>query len=313
MPLSTSSSSSRLHGRRTRFSIWAIIVGIALIGAGSEAATIFGVHRVSKILGRTMQEYRDSQTLGRYSPLEKPTMLLVGNSLLLEAVNYPALKNALSAEYDVHRLVFEQTEYLDQYYVLRSLFRNGARPHDVVLCTSVAHFIGNDTRGEFMARYMDPIDIASLGRSQHMDATTISSLMFAHWSDWFAYRAETRKVLLGHVMPDVTELATKLGWRPAQPVIPETVRVKAAPRLTELKRLCDEHGSRLTILVPPSIGQDHAEVLASMGKIAGVRVLIPEQPGTMNSALFRDGFHLNPAGADIFTAKLESELAIPAQ
>ena len=114
-------------------------------------------------------------------------------------------------------------------------------------------------------------------------------------------------------MPDVTELATKLGWRPAQPVIPETVRVKAAPRLTELKRLCDEHGSRLTILVPPSIGQDHAEVLASMGKIAGVRVLIPEQPGTMNSALFRDGFHLNPAGADIFTAKLESELAIPAQ
>ncbi len=63
-------------------------------------------------------------------------MLLFGNSLLLEGVDYPALRNALSDEYDVHRLIFEQTEYLDQYYVLRRLFRHGARPHDVVLCIS---------------------------------------------------------------------------------------------------------------------------------------------------------------------------------
>jgi hypothetical protein len=312
MPSSTSSSETRAQERKTIRSIGVLLVGIVLIGLASEVATAFGVHRVSKIMGRTLEEYRDSQTLQSYSAAAKPTMLLFGNSLLLEGVDYPALKNALSEEYDVHRLVFEQTEYLDQYYVLRRLFRHGVRPHDVVFCTSVQHLIGNDTRGEFMAQYMDPIDIASLGRRRHMDATTISSLMFAHWSGWFAYRAETRKVVLGHVMPDVRDLATTLGSRPASRISPDEVRVKAAPRLRELKALCDQYGSRLTILVPPSLAQDHAEILTFLGEDAGIRVLIPEQPGAMNASFFRDGFHLTPAGAAIFTAKLQSELADPA-
>jgi hypothetical protein len=313
MPLSTSNSESRWHKRNTDRSIFAIVLGILFIMLASEGATVFGIRRISKIMRRTTQEYRDSEHLKDFSESGTPTMLLLGNSLLLEGVDYPTLRSVLSDEFEIHRLVFEQTEYLDQYYVLRRLFRHGARPQYIVLFTSVNQFIDNGTRGDFMSRYIDSIDIISLGRRQHAGATALSSSMFAHWSEWFAYRAETRKVLLGRIMPDVGTLAMTLGVRPVASISPEQIRVESSSRLKELKELCDQYGSRLAIVVPPLLEQEHADDLKLAGKDADVRVLIPVPPGTMHASLFRDGFHLNAAGAAIFTAKLRSELAAQAR
>jgi len=113
-------------------------------------------------------------------------------------------------------------------------------------------------------------------------------------------------------MPDMRDLATAFGRRRAPRVDPEEVRLKTEPRLRELKDLCDQYGSRLTIVVPPSPRQNNDPVLASAGNSAGIRTLIPEEPGAMDFSFFRDGFHLNPTGAAVFTAKLQSQLAIPA-
>lgn len=307
-----------MHTDRTHRSIWVLVIGLVIIGLVSEVVTTIGIYRASKIMRRTEQEFRDSERLRSYSASGKPTMLLYGNSLLLEGIDYPEFRDALSKEYDVHRLVFEQTQYLDQYYLLRSLLRHGCRPHDLVLVTSVDHFIGNGTRGDFMARFMDAVDVTSLGRRQHVDATTLSSSLFAHWSAWFAFRAETRKVLLGKIMPDARDMATVLAWRKAEIVGPDVVRAKAAPRLKELKELCDQYGIRLTIVVPPVIltkavweTKDNPAALASAGAEVGVPVLVPEQPGDMAADLFRDGYHLTPDGARIFTAKLQSEIVTP--
>jgi hypothetical protein len=179
-----------------------------------------------------------------------------------------------------------------------------------VLCTSVDHLLESDTRGEFMSRFMDVRDIAALGHRQHLDATTLSGLMFAHWSEWYAFRAETRKAVLGAAMPNVRDLATTLGWRTARPVTADEVRNNAQPRLQELKVLCDQYGVRLTVLVLPSLIEDHDDVLISLGRSDGVPVLVPEQPGALGPTLFRDGLHLNQAGASIFTAKLTSAFSM---
>ena len=294
--------------KRARRSIWAILLGLLLTALAAELFTVLAIHYVSKIGRRTLQEYGDAQRLATRSASGRPTMLLLGNSLLLAGVDYPTLRNQLSPQYDVHRLVFEQTEYLDQFYVLRTLLRNGMRPHYVVLCTSVNHLIGNENRGEFMSRFMEARDVASLGRRQHLDATTLSGLMFAHWSQWYAFRAETRKAVLGAVMPKVPEMAMILGLRPAPPVSADEIRYKAEPRLRELKSLCDQYGVRLAILVPPARRQDHADIVVSLGEHIGIPVLVPEPGGAMGADLFGDGFHLNRAGAEIFTAKTQSEL-----
>ena len=191
MPSSTSSSKAirrtdkaGIRNWTSYHSIWLILAGVCLIGVASEAVAFFGLHRISKIQHRIDEEYRDSLSLPAHSAAGTPTMLLLGNSLLLEGVDLGSLQTAVAGKYAVHRLVIEQTEYLDLYYVLRKVFRSGARPHDVVLCLSVAHLITDDTRGEFMARYMDAIDVAALGRRKHLDATSTSNYFFAHWSDW---------------------------------------------------------------------------------------------------------------------------------
>jgi hypothetical protein len=315
MPSSTSSSeaiaradTASVRSRASDRSIWVILAGICLIGVTFEAIAVFGLHRMSRIEHRIDEEYRDVLALPAYSSANTPTMLLLGNSLLLEGVDLDSLRTSVAGKYDVHRLVIEQTEYLDLYYVLRKLFRSGSRPHDVVLCLSVPHLIADDNRGEFMARYMDTVDVAALSRRKGMDATTTSNYFFAHWSDWYANRAEIRKFVLGAILPDARDLATVLGYRPAPKIPIAEIEAKSAPRLLELKELCDQYGSRLTILVPPSLREDNVESLVKVGDKLGVRVLVPEPTSEANRSMFRDGVHLNPAGAQIFTTKLGSEL-----
>jgi hypothetical protein len=309
MPLFTSSSDRGPEDLKNRRSIWLILVGIVIIGLACEAITQSWFHRASKINLRIAQEYRDVSALRPYSASGEPTMVLLGNSLLLEAVDYSDLKSDLAHQYDLHRLAFEQTEYLEQYYLLRTLLRNGSRPHYVVLCISGNHLIGDEIRGEFMDRYLDAVDVASLGMRRHLDSTTMSSQLFAHFSDWFANRGEIRKFVLGTAMPDVRSLTTVLAWQPAVSVSNEEARRKAEPRLREFKALCDQYGVRLIVLVPPAIRDVDASTLSSVAKTLDIPLLMPEKPGEMSPALFRDGFHLTPTGAKIFTEKVRSQLA----
>ena len=114
---------------------------------------------------------------------------------------------------------------------------------------------------------------------------------------------------MARVMPDVGGLTTVLGFRPAPALSESEVRLKSEARLRELKTLCDEYGARLTIVIPPTLSkEDHAEVVSALGRELGIRVLIPVKAGTMEKSLFRDGFHLNSSGAEVFTAKLVSVL-----
>ena len=309
MHLFTSNSDREPEDLRNCWSIWLILAGIVIIGLACEVATQSWFHRASKIDRRITQEYRDVRALRPYSASGEPTMLLLGNSLLLEAVEYSDLKSALAQQYDLHRLVFEQTEYLEQYYLLRTLLRNGSRPRYVVFCTSGYHLIGDDLRGEFMDRYLDTVDIASLGMRKHQDSTTMSSHFFAHLSDWFANRGEIRKFVLGTAMPDVRNLTTVLAWQPASSISKEEARRKAEPRLREFKALCDQYGVRLIVLIPPSIRDVDATTLASIAKTLDIPLLFPEKPGEMSRTLFRDGFHLTPTGAKIFTDQVRSGLA----
>lgn len=108
-------------------------------------------------------------------------------------------------------------------------------------------------------------------------------------------------------MPDVRDLTVVQvrGLLPKSQL--QKVRLREEPRPRELKTLSDSCGSRLIILVPPTLGEDHADVLVELGAQMDIPVLVPEKPGTMPRSLFHEGFHLNPTGARLFTAKLESE------
>ena len=48
--------------------------------------------------------------------------------------------------------------------------------------------------------------------------------------------------------------------------------------------------------------------VARAGRAAGMPVLIPVAPGELGPSYFKDGFHLNQRGAEIFTARLVEAL-----
>jgi hypothetical protein len=73
-----------------------------------------------------------------------------------------------------------------------------------------------------------------------------------------------------------------------------------------LKRLTDAYGTRLVILLPAVLeAQDGAQGFLRAAGTAGVPTLRPVASGELGPQLYRDaGFHLNPAGASIFTDRL---------
>jgi hypothetical protein len=303
MPSSISSS-------RARAAIAMLFAGILLLGALAEASATVGLSRISKIQRRIDVEAASALHLQRLGAGEKPTLLLVGNSLLLEGIDFPEFKRLIAGRYDAHRFVIEQTAYTDWYFGLKRLFRHGSQPSELVLALSVGQMLGDVTRGEFSARYMlDIRDFPEAARREHLDATTASNFLFAHYSGWLASRSDIRKWVLNRLLPDAAELATVLGFRPAPPFSPRMVQSEIPFRLAELRALCQEYGVKVTLLVPPAADSEDGSALVSrIGAQTGVSVLVPAKPAEFPKDLFRDGFHLNPKGADRLTSMVATVL-----
>jgi len=72
---------------------------------------------------------------GRDSTVESE-ILLVGNSLLNEGVDFPQFTADMPTKWRIKRLVIESTTYIEWYYGLGRIFRDGARPDLVCLMLS---------------------------------------------------------------------------------------------------------------------------------------------------------------------------------
>ena len=172
MPLSISSSDpAATQSRATRALIWLLCI-LALLYGLVELAAGVGFPRISRIQRRITGEYRQARTLG---PVQngKPTLLLLGNSLLLEGLNYPKLRAGLAPEYEVSRFIVEQTQYFDWLFGLKRLFREGSRPRIVLLCLSTNHLLSPAVRGEYFAHFQMAAGDSSV---------TISSILDRLWA-----------------------------------------------------------------------------------------------------------------------------------
>ena len=311
MPLSISSSEIQVkHTRDAQSAMFALVACLVILGAVAELASVWGLPRASRIQRRINAEASDSLHLPPIGGNGRPTLLLLGNSLLLEGVNFPELKTLVATRYDAHRFVIEQTTYLDWYFALKRIFRHGSRPSRVVLCLSVGQLMADMTRGDFTAHYaMDIEDLPELARREHLDATAASNLLFAHYSGWLGARTEMRKFFLARILPDAGALANVLGFQPAPLFRPELLRALTPGRLLEMQALCRQNGAEFVFLLPPVVTTaDGSALLSQVGLETGVPVVTPVRPAEFSRALFRDGFHLNNAGAESFTGKLAGSL-----
>jgi len=306
VPSSTSNSDLRAATR----AIAVLLTGLLLYCAGLELVTRKGFSRVSRTQRRIYQDLSDSKSLAPRTSNRQPTVLVVGNSLLLDGVDRVSLKKDLAPNYQVTLLPIENTQFEDWYFGLHRLFAEGSRPGIVVICLSTRQMMSRATDGEYFAYYlMQERDLLAVKRESQLDNTNTSAYFFANRSGWLGSRAQIRNWLLQEIMPNLEHL---IGVFPGKtPPMPPKEQVVAGvlPHLLSLNQLCNSNGIRLVVLVPPTLSHDDASAeIQDAAALEGIPVLVPLRPSDVSPDEFHDGFHLNPRGAARFTHRLASDL-----
>ncbi len=306
MPSSTSNSDLRAASR----AIAVLLTGLFLYCGTLEVVTRLGFSRVSRIQRRIYQDLTAAKSLAPRASNEQPTMLVVGNSLLLDGVDRASLKKELAPQYQVTLLPIENTQFEDWYFGLRRLFAEGSRPSVVVVCLSTRQMMSRATDGEYFAYHlMQGRDLLAVRRESLLDNTMTSAYFFANRSDWLGSRAQIRNWLLQEIMPNLEHL---IWFFPGKtPPMPPKDQVAAGtlPHLAALHQLCEANGVHLVALVPPTLSHDDASAAVQDSSAReGIPVLIPLRPNDVTPGEFYDGFHLTPRGAARFTDHLASEL-----
>jgi hypothetical protein len=318
MPLSTSNSEGasglpplQPAGRpmSARTGIFALLTGLALILLGLELSSPLILTRLSRIERRVEKETLAARDLRPLTQDGRPTVLLAGNSLLIEGVQLDALRDSLASQYEVSRLAIEQTHYLDWYFGLRRLLEQGSHPSVIVLSLATDQLASRFTLGEsFAHRQMSARDFPIVVREAKLDKTTASTYLFAHWSNWLADKGFIRQDVLILLVPHFRELAARIADHGPHVGDPSVLLGMAQQRLPELHDLAQTYAVQIVLLVPPTLTQDHSQQVQELGQQAGVPVWVLSPPGEFAKDLFLDGFHLNLQGSEIFTARLADRI-----
>jgi hypothetical protein len=311
MPSSTFSSEAppaaageRHYGR----AIGLALAAAALLWAGLEATTYAGLKGISKIEHRKVSEHAAARGM-RPAQGNTPTVLLMGNSLLLEGVAYPEIRALAAPHVQVTRFVLENTSYYEWYFGIRKLLAEGSRPGVLMLCLSPSQLIGSSMGSDYAKHYFFlPGDLYAASRAAGYDLTQASSLAFSQFSFYYARRNTLRTLLLREIAPAYWDMAHSLtSPKPKFPPSGEVERI-AEQRLRALGDEAAKVGSRFVFLIPPGFGDGEREVVAAGAK-AGAEVMAPIHLGALAPAYFSDGFHLNAEGARVFTKALSEQLA----
>jgi len=97
-----------------------------------------------------------------------------------------------------------------------------------------------------------------------------------------------------------------------QPAVPplHQFQTTANSRLEQLSELCQAHGAKLIILVPPTpSSEDAVRQMTIAAQNTGVDTLVPIDPTALSAKYYQpDELHLNPEGAALFTSALATFL-----
>jgi hypothetical protein len=264
--------------------------------------------RISNIQQRIASDEREVESIKTMSADAAPTILLVGNSLLLRGLAYPKIKKDLPPDARPVRFVIENTEYLDWFYGLRQLFAKGVKPTKVMLCLNLGQTLSHSVLDDSAWHLFGRRDLLAISRNAGMDTTQTSSLIFAHWSAFYAGREGIRNYILNITAPGYAAELHRLAMHP--PFLPAEGKtlIQARERLHSLNELCWQNGVQFVLLVPPALGNRN-DLLIQAANLEGVDVDAPIASGTLGPEFFRaDRFHLNEKGAEIFTDAIVRDL-----
>jgi len=288
-----------------------VLAGIcASLLAMIEISSIYLLKHHSPTYARISRQYSEAMTIRPAGPGEPANVLMVGNSLLLHGVELDRLRTLTSERMNIYPIFLEATGYYDWLYALRGLFRQGARPQAVVLGVGVNYFLADGVRQDYAPMvFFSAGDTLAVSSDLHLDRTATSNLLLAHSSTFWDTRSAIRTQVLSHVVPHLEDLFMLVNQRPTVPEGREFEEI-VMPRLQRMQELCEAHGAKLILLVPPTLSSESAiGEMAYAAHKAGVDVSIPIDPAALSANFYqRDGMHLNSQGAVVFTSALAKDL-----
>src|SRR5256885_10461149 len=147
------------------------------LGALELAARLLLPH-LSQAQHRIAADYRVARSLPRRWPDGSASVLIVGNSLLVDGIDRVDLQRRMPG-YHVALYPVEGTLYLDWYFGLRRLFSEGSRPSLVILAVWVRRVLSGSTHGEgFPRSLMDMRDLSEGARAAEVNTMATRSDFF---------------------------------------------------------------------------------------------------------------------------------------
>ena len=275
-----------------------------------EIASVYLLNHRSATYARISRQYDEALKIRPAGAGEPPSVLMVGNSLLLHGVQVNRLQEMTSSRMRIHPVFLEATGYYDWLYALHGLFLRGARPQVVVLGVGVNYFLENGVRQDYAPMmFFNARDTLAVASDLKLDRTATSNLLLAHASTFWDTRSAIRMQVLNHMVPHLEDLFSLVNQKPAVPEGREFAKM-TIPRLQRLRELCEANGARLILLVPPTLDSENAvNRMAAAAQATGVEVSVPIDPATLSAKFYQpDGMHLNRDGAMLFTSALAKDL-----
>jgi hypothetical protein len=288
-----------------------LVVICAIFVVGLEIFSFYLVKHHSFTYARVSRQYSEAIKVRPSRPGEPTSVLLVGNSLLLYGVDLDRLHELTSGRMRIYPIFLEATGYYDWLYGLRRLFRQGAKPQVVVVGLPVDLFLGSGVRQDYSPLMLfDARDVLGVASDLRLDNTATSNLLLEHSSTFWDRRSALRAEVLRRIVPHLEDLFSLIRTAPTIPSQSEFETI-AISRLRTLRELCEAHGAKLIILVPPTPSSESAvRQMAIASQKAGVQTFVPIDPGALSARFYqRDALHLNPEGAALFTSALATDLS----
>jgi hypothetical protein len=171
---------------------------IAVLLAGLEVFARVIVEPHSKVQRMVNEEYQTAVHLRKTPGSKTKNILIVGNSLVGQGIDFGALQQNLPADWKAHRFWIANTYYMDWYFGLRRLFAEGSRPDVVAIIFPALHLCVSTIRGDYFSHYlMQTQDLMQVRTQLGLDRTTTANLLFARFSKFYAIRSEIRKFSAG--------------------------------------------------------------------------------------------------------------------
>lgn len=304
----SNSDTPAFHAATWGIRVWLLC---ALTACGLlEVGTRYGLPLINSNMRRFHNELAAATRMGQNTETNQASILFLGNSLTLSDIDLGSMQVELGSRNSVVRWAVDDTNYLDWLFGLKRVFRAGGRPRVVVVGGKSGHFLAAHVRDHYFAHYiLDWPDLfTAVGRTR-ADANTTGGMIIAKVSAFYGSRDELYKRVVTLVLPRFRYLASILNKTDVSAGASVDPQVYAAERLGEMKALCEAHGARLILWLPPTPGADrNAQVILEAGRRLDVPVLVPIGEGQIPRSEYVDGFHLGPAGARTTTVALAREL-----